>query len=319
MQNQRTRQITNGALMAAVFTVLMAITVYVPIISLATLFFLALPVAWYSAKYPWKPSLLFSLATFLLSLIIGGVFAVPVALLYIPFGLMIGLSIYYGKSKLYMFMGSSIVWLISVMVQYVAMIWLFGINVIEEYITASKATLKTGSNWMERLGGTEEQIEEYNETVGTMLTTFETTLPALIILSVFVIVWIHLLINLPILKRLGTAVPKFPPFADMKLPKSVLWYYLIVLLISLLSDFEPGTIVFLAFANAMVILQMLLFLQGIAFYHFYIQQEGWPNWVKAIVTVLAFPLQAFTIIVGIVDLGFDIRGWVKKAHDFKGK
>ncbi|WP_240611966.1 YybS family protein [Planococcus halotolerans] len=297
----------------------MAITVYVPIISLATLFFLALPVAWYSAKYPWKPSLLFSLATFLLSLIIGGVFAVPVALLYIPFGLMIGLSIYYGKSKLYMFMGSSIVWLISVMVQYVAMIWLFGINVIEEYITASKATLKTGSNWMERLGGTEEQIEEYNETVGTMLTTFETTLPALIILSVFVIVWIHLLINLPILKRLGTAVPKFPPFADMKLPKSVLWYYLIVLLISLLSDFEPGTIVFLAFANAMVILQMLLFLQGIAFYHFYIQQEGWPNWVKAIVTVLAFPLQAFTIIVGIVDLGFDIRGWVKKAHDFKGK
>lgn len=319
MQNQRTRQITNGALMAAVFTVLMAITVYVPIISLATLFFLALPVAWYSAKYPWKPSLLFSLATLLLSLIIGGIFAVPVALLYIPFGLMIGLSIHYGKSKLYMFMGSAIVWLISVMVQYVAMIWLFGINVIEEYITASKATLKTGSNWMERLGGTEEQIDQYNESVTTMLTTFETTLPALIILSVFVIVWIHLLINLPILKRLGTAVPKFPPFADMKLPKSVLWYYLIVLLISLLSDFEPGTMAFLAFANAMVLLQMLLFLQGIAFYHFYIQQEGWPNWVKAIVTVLAFPLQAFTIIVGIVDLGFDIRGWVKKAHDFKGK
>ena len=69
----------------------------------------------------------------------------------------------------------------------------------------------------------------------------------------------------------------------------------------------------------MVLLQMLLFLQGIAFYHFYIQQEGWPNWVKVIVTVFAFPLQAFTIIVGIVDLGFDIRGWVKKAHDFKGK
>ena len=319
MQNQRTRQITNGALMAAVFTVLMAITVYVPIISLATLFFLALPVAWYSAKYPWKPSLLFSLAALLLSLIIGGVFAVPVALLYIPLGLMIGLSIHYGKSKLYMFMGSSVIVLLSAMLQYVATILLFGINIIEEYITATRASLTAGSNWMERLGGTEEQIEQYNETVGSMLMTFETTMPALIILSVFVIVWIHLLINLPILKRLGTAVPKFPPFADMKLPKSVLWYYLIVLLISLLSDLERGTIVFLAFANAMVILQMLLFLQGIAFYHFYVQQEGWPRWVKAIVTVFAFPLQAFTIIVGIVDLGFDIRGWVKKAHDFKGK
>lgn len=319
MQNQRTRQITNGALMAAVFTVLLAFTVYVPIFSVITMFFLVLPIAWYSAKYPWKPSLLFSAAALFLSFIIGGIFAVPVALLYVPFGLMIGYSIYYKKSKLYMFIGSSIIMLLSVMLQYLATIWLFGINVIEEYITASKATFTEGGNWMERLGGTEQQVADYNERVSEMLLTMETMMPTLIVLSVFVIVWIHLLINLPILKRFGIAVPKFPPFADMKLPKSVLWYYLIVLLISLLSDLEQGTMVYLAFMNATMLLQMLLFLQGISFYHFYIEQEGWPKWVAVLVTVLALPLQAFTIIVGIVDLGFDIRGWVKKAHDFKGK
>src|SRR5690554_3067989 len=100
MQTQRTRQLTNGALMAVVFTVLMAIALYVPIISLAAMVFLALPIAWYSAKYPWKPSLLVAAVAFLLTFLIGGILAVPVALLYIPFGLMIGLSIHYGKSKL---------------------------------------------------------------------------------------------------------------------------------------------------------------------------------------------------------------------------
>ncbi len=310
---------TNGALMAAMFTVLLAVTVYVPVINAITIFFLPLPLAWYSAKYGWKPSLLVAAVSLLLTFLIGGVLALPVAFLYIPFSLMIGLSIHYGKSKLYMFMGSSILLLMSAMLQYLLAIWLLGINVIEEFFTAARAAFAQNNDLLEQVGGTEEQIEQYNEMTSTLLGSLEITLPALIILAVFVTAWFHLLINLPILKRLGVAVPKFQPFAEMKLPKAVLWYYLITLLITLLSDLQPGTMMFLAVANAMVILQMLLFLQGIAFYHFYIKQEGWPKWVAVIITILAFPLLQFTIIVGLVDLGFDIRGWVKKAHDFKGK
>ncbi|WP_203333362.1 YybS family protein [Planococcus beigongshangi] len=319
MQNQRTRQITNGALMAALFTVLLAVSLYVPILNLVTVFFLPLPIAWYSAKYPWKPSLLVAAVAFLLTFMAGGVLALPVAFLYVPFGFMIGLSIYYGKSKLYMFMGSSIILLMSVMLQYLISILLLGINVIEEFFKAIRISFAENMDMLKRYGGTEEQIEQYNETAASLLGSLEVTMPALIIIMIFATVWIHLLINLPLLKRLGIQVPKFPPFADMKLPKAVLWYYLIVLLISMLSDLERGTMMFLAVTNAMLILQMLLFLQGIAFYHFYIKVEGWPKWVTAVVTVLAFPLQTFTIIVGIVDLGFNIRGWVKSAHDFKGK
>lgn len=319
MQNQRTRQITNGALMAAVFTVLLAISVYVPLLNVITTLFLALPAAWYSAKYPWKPSALFAAVSLFLSFIIGGIFALPLALIYLPLGLMIGLSIYYRKSKLFMFIGSSLVTLLSIILQYIVSIWLFGVNVIEEFLATARASYTEGGEWMERLGGDAEQIERYNEASRELLMTMETLMPTLLVMAVFLTVWIHLLINLPILKRLGTAVPKFPLFSDMKLPKSVLWYYLIVLLISLLSDLQQGTMAYMAFMNATVLLQMLLFLQGISFYHFYIKQEGWPKWVAVVVTVLALPLQAFTIIVGIVDLGFDIRGWVKKAHDFKGK
>lgn len=305
--------------MAAVFTVLLAISVYVPLLNVITTLFLALPAAWYSAKYPWKPSALFAVVSLFLSFIIGGIFSLPLALIYLPLGLVIGLSIHYRKSKLFMFIGSSLATLLSIMLQYLISIWLLGINVIEEFLATAKASYAEGGVWMERLGGDAEQVEQYNETSREMLTALETLMPTWLVFGVFLTVWIHLLINLPILKRLGIAVPKFPTFSDMKLPKSVLWYYLIVLLISLLSDLEQGTMAYLAFMNATMLLQMLLFLQGISFYHFYIKQEGWPKWVTVVVTVLALPLQAFTIIVGIVDLGFDIRGWVKKAHDFKGK
>ncbi len=316
MQNLQTRKLTNGAMMAAVFTVLLAVSVYVPLLNAITTLFLALPIAWYSAKYDWKASALFATVNLILAFLIGGLLALPLALIHVPLGVMIGLSIYYKKSKLFMFMGSGIVLLLSVMLQYVASIWLFGINVIEEMMTAIELSYKQTGALMESFGATGV---DYDKFISQIMFSFETLLPALLVLAVFTTVWVLLLILLPILKRLGTDVPKFPPFRDMRLPKSVLWYYLIVLLVPLLSDLQPGTMIYMIFINASIVLQFLLFLQGVSFYHFYIQQEGWPKWVKVLVTILALPLLSFTSIVGLVDLGFDIRGWVKRAHEFKGK
>lgn len=303
--------------MTALFAVLLAISVYVPVLSLVSTLFLALPIAWYSAKYPAKASALVAVVGGVLSFLIGGLLSLPLALIHIPLGLMIGLSIHYKKSKLFMFMGSSIVLLLSLMLQYVAAIAFLGINFLEEFTTTMRSSYEQAGTWLERLGS--ESMEEYEELVAQIMLTFETLLPTLLILTTFTTVWVLLLILLPILKRLGVEVPKFPPFREMRLPKSVLWYYLIVILVSLLSDFEQGTMAYFIFANASMLLQFLLFLQGVSFYHFYIHQEGWPRWVTVIVTIFAVPLQSFTSIIGILDLGFDIRGWIKRAHEFKGK
>lgn len=303
-------------MMAAVFTVLLAISVYVPLLQIVSTLFLALPIAWYSAKYGGKASALFSAVCLILTFIIGGLLSLPLALIHIPLGLVIGLSIFNRKSKLFMFMGSSIALLVSLVLQYLASIVFLGINVLEEFMAMVKESYRQTGALMERFS---TLPENYDETINQLILTMETLMPTWLVLGVFMSVWVMLLLLLPILKRLGTEVPVFPPFRDMKLPKSVLWYYLIVLVVSVFSDFQPGTMPYMIFMNATVMLQFLLFLQGISFYHFYIKQEGWPKWVTVLVTILALPLQSFTSIVGIVDLGFDIRGWVKRAHEFKGK
>ncbi|UJF26926.1 YybS family protein [Planococcus sp. 107-1] len=316
MQNQQTRQLTQGAMMAAVFTVLLAISIYVPLLQIVSSLFLALPIAWYSAKYGGKASALFTAVCLVLTFIIGGILSLPLALIHIPLGLVIGLSIYNRKSKLFMFMGSSIVILISLVVQYVASIALLGINVLEEFMTEMKNSFQQTSAIMENFG---TLPEDYTENMNQLLLSMEILMPTWLVLGVFMATWVMLLLLLPVLKRLGIEVPAFPPFREMKLPKSVLWYYLIVIVVSVFTEFQPGTMPYMILMNATLMLQFLLFLQGISFYHYYIKQEGWPKWVTVIVTILAIPLQSFTSIVGIVDLGFDIRGWVKRAHEFKGK
>lgn len=297
--------------MAAVFTVLVVASVYVPVLNIVSMLFLALPVAWYSAKYGVKASVLFSAAAFLLAFLIGGLFAIPLALAYIPLGLAIGLSIHEEKSKLFLFLASSLVLLASVIIQYAAAVLLLGVNVFEQFLTQARTIGEEFGRQAEELGSLPEG---YDDGLAEWLFMIETLLPVWLILTVFLLTWLVLLVNLPLLRRLGISVPKFPPFQNMKLPKSILWYYLVVLLTPYLFSPEPGTMTYMVFLNASILLQILLFLQGVSFYHFYIYQQRWPKWVAVLTTFLAFPLAGFTVIVGIIDLGFNVRGWIEQAN-----
>ena len=63
-----------------------------------------------------------------------------------------------------------------------------------------------------------------------------------------------------------------------------------------------------------MMLRALLTLQGISFIHFYIHEKGWPKWVAIVATFLAFPLQSLTVLLGVFDLGFNIRSFVKDKN-----
>ena len=61
--------------------------------------------------------------------------------------------------------------------------------------------------------------------------------------------FILIVINLPILKRLGIEVPKFTALKDLTFPKAVLWYYLIVLTINLFVHPEIGSTLYMIMLN----------------------------------------------------------------------
>ncbi len=51
MPNNQTKALTQGAMMIALFLVLIAVAFYVPVINIVALIFAPLPLAWYSATY----------------------------------------------------------------------------------------------------------------------------------------------------------------------------------------------------------------------------------------------------------------------------
>ena len=71
-----------------------------------------------------------------------------------------------------------------------------------------------------------------------------------------------------VLRKLKHDVIPWPKFKDIQLPKSIVWYYVIFILLSTFIKVEPTSYLHMVFSNLYVIFALLLVLQGLTFITF---------------------------------------------------
>ncbi|QGG53779.1 YybS family protein [Lysinibacillus pakistanensis] len=308
MPNNQTKALVQGAAMVAVFTLMMIISAYIPLAFMLVFLFAPLPFAWYSAKYKRSTSILVAIVGCILTFITSGLAILPFAFIFAVLGIIMGSTIRQQKSKLYLFMSSGIAVLLSTAIVFLAYLRLAGINMVEIGVEMAKKNYEQTATMSQNITGQSTITPDQIEAVSKMM---ELTIPSTVTLGTFFVAFILMSINLPVLKRLGLNVPKFSPFQHMRLPRSILWYYMIVLCINLFIRPDLGSTLDVIVINVSYILWVLLILQGISFIHYFISKKGMPVGVKWIATLLAIPLSSFMILLGIIDLGFDVRSLVK--------
>ncbi|MEK4387918.1 DUF2232 domain-containing protein [Solibacillus sp. FSL W7-1464] len=311
MQNNQTRKLAHGAMMIALFTVLMAIVFYIPLANIIAAIIAPLPMIWYSANYNRKSSLLVAVIAVFITFFIGGLLLLPASLIFAAAGVAIGDAIYYKKSKVFMFISTSIVLLITFAIQYLISLRLFEVDFIRDSLALMKTSYMESIKMTENLTG-QPVPKETMDMANTMLNTLEMTIPASVTFAMLFLTFIIITVNLPILKRLKVDVPKFAKFSELRLPRSVLWYYLIVLSVNLFVRPEADSSLAIIMLNISMVLWVLLTIQGISFIHFVIDAFGYPKFIKVLSTILAIPLYSFVILVGIVDLGFNARNYIRE-------
>jgi len=308
MPNNQTKALVQGAAMVAIFTLMMIISAYIPLAFMLVFLFAPLPFAWYSAKYKRSTSILVAIVGCILTFITSGLAILPFAFIFAVLGIIMGAAIRQQKSKLYLFMSSGIAVLLTTAIVFLTYLRLAGINMVEIGVEMAKKNYEQTATMSQNITGQSTITPDQIEAVSKMM---ELTIPSTVTLGAFFVAFILMSINLPVLKRLGLDVPKFSPFQHMRLPRSILWYYMIVLCINLFIRPEFGSTLDVIVINVSYILWVLLILQGISFIHYFISKKGMPVGVKWIATLLAIPLSSFMILLGIIDLGFDVRSLVK--------
>ncbi|MEK4630480.1 MAG: YybS family protein [Solibacillus sp.] len=311
MQNNQSKRLAHGAMMIALFTVLMAVVFFVPLVSIIAMFFAPLPIIWYSATYDRKSSFLVAIIAIFVPFFIGGLFILPVSFIFAAAGVVIGDAIYNKKSKLFMFLSTSVVILITFSIQYLISIRLLGIDFIKESIELMRTSYKESIELATKISG-QPAPEQMLDSMNKMMDTVEMTIPASITLGVLLVSLLLITVNLPLLKRFKIDVPKFSQFSELRLPRAVLWYYLIVLSINLFVRPDVDSALAMVMLNISIILWVLLTIQGISFIHFVLDAYKQPKFLKVLITIMAIPLYSFVILIGIIDLGFNARGFIQE-------
>lgn len=302
------RKITYGAMMIALFIILVAISFYVPLLGTVTMLFIPLPIILYRLRYDRSATIVVMIAGILLS-ILGGLLLLPVAFLFGPLGFVIGDTIRNKTSKLYTFMAAGLTFLVATIILYLLSVVLFGMNMIDELTKSVQASQDRVINYLQQYGEVpEEVVKQMNETIQYTLMA----IPSAFILSSFAVAFIIILVNFPVAKRLGYDVPKFPPFRLMKLPVLTVWIYMLVVFLPFLMKIEQGSTFELTVVNASSILRFLFLLQGISFLHYYMNELKLPKWGTVIATIIAILFSPFTVILGILDTGINVRAWIGK-------
>lgn len=304
MQTNNVKEITNGAIAVALFIILLNVSFYVPIIGFVTSLLLPLPIIMYGIKNSIKYTSIVAIASVIISFLVGGIMSLVFALAYAAFGAVVGISIKEKKSWLLTFGSASIAFLIAVVIDYVLTIFVLGINVVE-------VTFKRLNAMYDVVGevGKQQGVlpENYDKLIADSLRIMEMTTPSYVIIAVFITTFIVIQINYYALKKWKIDVPKFPTFSHLRLPKSIMWYYLIVLIMTMTMELQEGSYLSLVVANAMLLLRTLLFLQGISVVYYFLNRFKGKLIYKILATILAIPFTHLVTLIGLIDLGFNIR------------
>lgn len=308
---KQTRIITEAAIFLAVYSVLLAFTLFIPIFSIVTMFFLASPFIILIMRHGLKATIPMLFGSLIISIFLGPILALPITLMFAGTGLIMG-YFYLKRQPMLALTGGTIAFLISFVINYVVSIAFFGMDVFGELLEEMKTSMNQAFDLFSTFG--QEVPADIIDEMNSQLELLSYILPSILVVSAFIFAIITHLTNRLILKRLKLDFGSLKPFKDWTLPKSMLWYYLAAIILGFL-DLQEGSFMYIALLNMIFVLQLLLLLQGFSFIFYYrhVKQlsKGIP--ILVIITSMILPLlQDLIRILGIIDLGFDLRNRLKK-------
>ncbi|SFG26770.1 YybS family protein [Sporolactobacillus nakayamae] len=297
-----------GALATISLYLLIALTFFMPYVSLISVWFIPLPLMFLAAKDGWKHALCgFGLGALFLVIVDHSLYSL-LPIFFMTLGVVLGYAVYLKKSAFALLLVGSLT-NISVLIVYLAMsVLIFHFNPVTAVQSALNDSFQQVVKQMAPI--LEQNTDELATQYQTQMDSIVHLAPVILIVVAVSYALIVALISLPVLRKFKVDVPRWVPFRMWQMPKSIIWIYLIVLFAGWFG-IEKDTPLYTAMLNIDVILQILLAIQGFSLIYYYAHIRRFPLIVPISLTLLAgvfgFLLLQMVRILGIIDLGFNLR------------
>ncbi|MBK5469814.1 MULTISPECIES: YybS family protein [Bacillus] len=305
---KNTKFITEGAALLAIYAMLLLISMYVPLLGTVVTFALPLPFILLTIRYRLSNAFIVFTAALFITVIVSQPMNLVKTTMFGLIGIVLGYMYKKRKKPVETLMAGTLVYLIGIMLIYVASIKFFNIDLMKQMQNMFNESMAQSEKIVTAAGMpiSKEQKELFTQFNDVLQTLF----PSLLVMVSVCFSWITVMISGSVLRKLKHDVIPWPKFKDIQLPKSIVWYYVIFILLSTFIKVEPTSYLHMVFSNLYVIFALLLVLQGLTFIAFIAHSKGFTKGVPIISFIVCmfipmmFPL---VTILGIIDLGISLR------------
>lgn len=137
-------------------------------------------------------------------------------------------------------------------------------------------------------------------------------IPFALVVTSMVMAFITHAIARPILNVMGVVVSKLPPAREWRMPRALIWYYFLALLIEVISRQSDGTYWTMIAMNLSPLINLGFMIQAIGFFFFLSHTKKWNPVIPYFLAALVFFIGPLRII-GIIDLAFPLREAISKS------
>lgn len=300
----QSKKITDGALLTAIYIVILLVAIFIPLLGTFALLFLAIPFIMYTERYGAKTGMMMLLAALLLSMIFATIIALPITILFGIGGITIGAALHQEVKPYEIWARGTVGFIAGILIVLVLAQFVLGVNIYEQFDAAAEDSMQMLQSIVQQVGLDDKEVNLLIEETEKQMESFRDLLPASIAIIGIILAFISQWLSYKLMNRLDQRKYYFPPFKHFNLPYSVIWLYLIALITSLLTELD-SSVGIVAF-NVITLLSVLLIIQGFSFLFFMTDIKNWPKPVPFIILAISFvlPILLMFIIrfIGILDI-----------------
>lgn len=309
---KQTKALVEGAIMISIFAVMTLFYLYVPL--LAIIFFMAapIPIILYTIRHGLKKGIAAGAIGIVISFLIGSINGLLSAPMLIAVG--IGMGVFYSRRQPgQAIITGALIYLFSFLIYFVVSVQLFQVDILGVAKESIDQIMPMVESTLKQSGASDQDIVKQLKQFREMQDTALNSLPVALLIFVTLMSFVNHWFVRPLIKRFVPDMPALKKFKDMRLPKSMVWYYLLTLLLMLIQP-EKDSFLSLVQTSAFQILFILVLIQGFSFIFYYCHEKNISKVVPifaVVLTILFPPIGVIVRIIGIADIGFDLREKVK--------
>lgn len=247
-----------GIVWSGVFIFLAVVTAFTPL-SVVTTFLLPLPFIIVAARQPFlQACVVVLICTLIVSLI-----AVPLlfsALLAGSSGLLMGVLYRRQVPAYVVFFSGTFAIIVNLLCLFIILYSVFDINIVSTMQQWLSDMWNINDERLAQLGLTEQDmqaVEEWMQSIALML-------PVMIAYFSMTTAMLNHWFARRILSRIGTEVSAFPPLQEWKLPRSIVYYYVLAVVLLIFTGGREGNFG-MVLENIRMLLGFMLMIQGLSF------------------------------------------------------